>query len=76
MEKNGPKDEVRINGRFAYAIKHKPPEAGREKTDAYVDDRRMLDGRFPTNGFREAIGANSPGPKSRLRSLIATPQKS
>lgn len=41
-----PKDEVCINGRFAYTIKRNSLKAGRAKTDAHIDTQRRLDSRF------------------------------
>ena len=46
LKKDGPKDEVGINGRFVYAIKHKPLQAGHAKTEAYIDRQRRPDARF------------------------------
>ena len=47
-----------INGRFVYAIKHKPLKAGHANTEAYVDNQRGLDGRLRAKGPQEEIGRN------------------
>ena len=44
--KDFPSDGVCINGRFVYATKHKQLRESRAITEAYMDDRRMLDARF------------------------------
>ena len=41
-----PRDEVRINGRFAYTTEHMPLKEGHAKTEAYVDGRRRRNDRF------------------------------
>ena len=46
LRRDGPTDEVCINGGFFYATKHKPLKAGHARVDAYVDGRGMLDARF------------------------------
>ena len=46
LRKDPPKDEVCINGRFVYTNKQKPLGDGHTKTDAYVDNRGILDARF------------------------------
>ena len=38
-------DDVCINGRFVYNIKHKPWESGHAKTEAYIDSRSRLGAR-------------------------------
>ena len=64
------KDEVCINGRFAYAVKRKPLKAGHVKTEAYIDSERRLDGRFCAKGFQEAVSTNDV-PTAQLQSLRA-----
>ena len=70
MENGSPEDEVRINGMFSYAVKHKALKTGRVKTEEYIDNHRLLDSRCCAEGFRDSSSANSPPPTSQLRSLI------
>ena len=57
LRKDVPKDDMCINGRLVYTIKHKPMQGGHAKTDAYTDNRRMIDARFSEwKARREAIG--------------------
>ena len=68
-KKDVPRNEVCINGKFAYAIKHKFVDAGHGKTEACIDNERRLDSRFCVKGFREAIGENDAARASQFRGL-------
>ena len=46
LEKDFPKDEVCIHGRFVYAIKRKPLKDAHAQTETCVDNQRRLDARF------------------------------
>ena len=54
---------------FVYTIKHKPLNAGRVKTEAYIDNQRRIDARFVVGGFQESIGPNDSAPEAQLRIL-------
>ena len=49
LSNDAPRDGVCIRGRFAYTTKRSPLQAGHEKSEAYVGNRRMLDARFARN---------------------------
>ena len=63
-----PKDELCINGRFAYTINHKSLKSGPVK-QGHIDNQRRLCARFCVKGFQEAIGASASEQTSQLRSL-------
>ena len=58
-----------INCRFLYTTMHKSLEAGRVKTDAYIDNQMILDVSFCAKCYQEAIGANDSAPTEQLQSL-------
>ena len=64
-----PKDEVCIDGRSVYIIKHKPLKSGHAKTEAYIDSQRRLDARMCVKGLQEEIRTKSPPPTAQLRGL-------
>ena len=64
-----PKDGVCINGRFVYAIKHKPLKAVHARSDAYVGGQGRLDARLRAKGSQEAIVENASSPSEKLRRL-------
>ena len=69
LRKDVPKDEVCINGRFVYEIKHMPLGDGHARTDAHIDDQSRVGARFCAKGPQEAIGANASPSTAQLRSL-------
>ena len=61
--------EVRVNGRFVYAKKHKSAQEGRAKTEEYIDSERRLVARFCLTGPQESVRNNASAPTSQFRSF-------
>ena len=69
LEWGSPKGEVCINGRSVYTAKHNSLNAGRAKTESYIEQGRRLAAIFFIKGSQGDVGDNASAPTSRLKSL-------